>query len=132
MSLTGDEIRWRLEQLISLRLEVLEAVYDLTGDRRRFSFYEIARAARLLDGHFPDSGVAADALVSAVKPFAGDGRPSRGRRLPQRYVGWRFLDGLVVVCHFQLPGFDLRLSPFALVALGRMKRRACESNRTMI
>jgi hypothetical protein len=66
MNLTGDEIRWRLEQLISLRLEVLQAVYDLTGDRRRFSFYEIARAARLLDGHFPDSGVAAEALVRAV------------------------------------------------------------------
>src|SRR5215210_5855826 len=55
MSLTVDEIRWRLEQLISLRFEVLEAVYRLTGQRRRFSFYEIARAARLLDGHFPDS-----------------------------------------------------------------------------
>jgi len=66
MNLTGDEIRWRLEQLISLRLEVLEAVYALTGDRRRFSFYEIARAARLLDGHFPDSGIAAEALVRAV------------------------------------------------------------------
>ncbi|HZC18134.1 MAG TPA: hypothetical protein VE225_00345, partial [Rubrobacteraceae bacterium] len=35
MNLTGDEIRWRLEQLIALRLEVLEAVYALTGDRRR-------------------------------------------------------------------------------------------------
>lgn len=66
MNLTGDEIRWRLEQLISLRLEVLEAVYTLTGDRRRFSFYEIARAARLLDGHFPDSGIAAEALLRAV------------------------------------------------------------------
>ena len=75
MSLTGDEIRWRLEQLISLRLEVLEAVYDLTGDRRRFSFYEIARAARLLDGHFPDSGVAADALVSAVNRSLETGVP---------------------------------------------------------
>ncbi len=75
MSLTGDEIRWRLEQLISLRLEVLEAVYDLTGDRRRFSFYEIARAARLLDGHFPDSGVAADALVRAVNRALETGVP---------------------------------------------------------
>ena len=32
MNLTGDEIRWRLEQLISLRLEVLETVYR--PDRR--------------------------------------------------------------------------------------------------
>jgi hypothetical protein len=75
MHLTGDEIRWRLEQLISLRLEVLEAVYDLTGDRRRFSFYEIARAARLLDGHFPDSGVAAEALMRAVKRALETGVP---------------------------------------------------------
>ncbi len=75
MSLTGDEIRWRLEQLISLRMEVLEAVYELTGDRRRFSFYEIARAARLLDGHFPDSGVAADALVRAVNRSLETGVP---------------------------------------------------------
>jgi hypothetical protein len=75
MNLTGDEIRWRLEQLISLRLEVLEAVYALTGDRRRFSFYEIARAARLLDGHFPDSGVAAEALVRAVNRALETGVP---------------------------------------------------------
>jgi len=75
MSLTGDEIRWRLEQLVSLRLEVLEAVYGLTGDRRRFSFYEIARAARLLDGHFPDSGIAAEALVDAVKRALETGVP---------------------------------------------------------
>jgi hypothetical protein len=75
MNLTGDEIRWRLEQLISLRLEVLEAVYDLTGDRRRFSFYEVARAARLLDGHFPDSGVAAEALVHAVERALETGVP---------------------------------------------------------
>ena len=75
MNLTGDEIRWRLEQLISLRLEVLEAVYDLTGDRRRFSFYEVARAARLLDGHFPDSGVAAEALVRAVNRALDTGVP---------------------------------------------------------
>ncbi len=75
MNLTGDEIRWRLEQLISLRLEVLEAVYDLTGDRRRFSFYEIARAARLLDGHFPDSSVAAEALVRAVQRALETGVP---------------------------------------------------------
>jgi len=75
MNLTGDEIRWRLEQLISLRLEVLEAVYDLTGDRRRFSFYEVARAARLLDGHFPDSGVAAEALVRAVNRALETGVP---------------------------------------------------------
>ncbi|MDQ3568390.1 MAG: hypothetical protein M3397_09965 [Actinomycetota bacterium] len=66
ISLTGDEIRWRLEQLISLRFEVLEAVYALTGDRRPFSFYEIARAARLLDAHFPDAGVAAEALAQTV------------------------------------------------------------------
>ena len=75
MNLTGDEIRWRLEQLISLRLEVLEAVYRLTGDRRRFSFYEIARAARLLDGHFPDSGVAAEALARAVDRALETGVP---------------------------------------------------------
>ena len=75
MNLTGDEIRWRLEQLVSLRLEVLEAVYDLTGDRRRFSFYEIARAARLLDGHFPDSGIAAEALAHAVKRSLETGVP---------------------------------------------------------
>ena len=75
MNLTGDEIRWRLEQLISLRLEVLEAIYDLTGNRRRFSFYEIARAARLLDGHFPDSEVAAEALVSAVNRALETGVP---------------------------------------------------------
>ncbi len=75
MNLTGDEIRWRLEQLISLRLEVLEAVYDLTGERRRFSFYEVARTARLLDGHFPDSGVAAEALVRAVKRALETGVP---------------------------------------------------------
>jgi hypothetical protein len=75
MNLTGDEIRWRLEQLISLRLEVLEAVYDLTGDRRRFSFYEVARAARLLDGHFPDSGVAAEVLVRVVNRALDTGVP---------------------------------------------------------
>ncbi|MDP8953031.1 MAG: hypothetical protein M3N18_12515 [Actinomycetota bacterium] len=75
MNLTGDEIRWRLEQLISLRLEVLEAVYSLTGNRRRFSFYEIARAARLLDGHFPDSGVAAEALGRAVNRALETGVP---------------------------------------------------------
>jgi hypothetical protein len=75
MNLTGDEIRWRLEQLISLRLEVLEAVYSLTGDRRRFSFYEIARAARLLDSHFPDSGVAAEALARAVDRALETGVP---------------------------------------------------------
>ena len=75
MNLTGDEIRWRLEQLVSLRLEVLEAVYELTGDRRRFSFYEIARAARLLDGHFPDSGIAAEALARAVNRALETGVP---------------------------------------------------------
>ena len=75
MNLTGDEIRWRLEQLISLRLGVLEAVYDLTGDRRRFSFYEVARAARLLDGHFPDSGIAAEALKHAVNRAFETGVP---------------------------------------------------------
>jgi hypothetical protein len=75
MNLTGDEIRWRLEQLISLRLEVLQAVYRLTGDRRRFSFYEIARAARLLDGHFPDPGVAAEALGRAVDRALETGVP---------------------------------------------------------
>ena len=75
MNLTGDEIRWRLEQLITLRLEVLEAVYDLTGARRRFSFYEIARAARLLDGHFPDSSIAAKALVRAVRRALETGVP---------------------------------------------------------
>lgn len=75
MNLTGDEIRWRLEQLISLRLEVLEAVHRLTGERRRFSFYEIARAARLLDGHFPDAGVAAEALSRAVRRALATGVP---------------------------------------------------------
>ena len=75
ISLTGDEIRWRLEQLVSLRLEVLEAVYDLTGDRRPFSFYEIARAARLLDAHFPDSGVAAEVLVRTVDRALATGVP---------------------------------------------------------
>jgi hypothetical protein len=75
MSLTVDEIRWRLEQLISLRFEVLEAVYKLTGQRRRFSFYEIARAARLLDGHFPDSGVAAEVLTQCVKQALTTGVP---------------------------------------------------------
>jgi chromosome segregation ATPase len=75
MNLTVDEIRWRLEQLISLRLEVLEAVYRLTGERRRFSFYEIARAARLLDGHFPDPGIAAEALGNAVERALETGVP---------------------------------------------------------
>ena len=75
MSLTVDEIRWRLEQLISLRFEVLEAVYRLTGQRRRFSFYEIARAARLLDGHFPDSGVAAEVLIQCVNQALTTGVP---------------------------------------------------------
>jgi transposase len=67
LNLTVDEIRWRLEQLISLRFEILEAVYKLTGERRRFSFYEIARAARLLDSHFPDPGIAAEALSRSVE-----------------------------------------------------------------
>ena len=75
MNLTVDEIRWRLEQLISLRFEVLEAVYRLTGERRRFSFYEIARAARLLDGHFPDSGVAAEVLSQCVRQALTTGVP---------------------------------------------------------
>jgi hypothetical protein len=75
MNLTVDEIRWRLEQLISLRFEVLEAVYELTGGRRRFSFYEIARAARLLDGHFPDAGIAAEALARAVDRALETGVP---------------------------------------------------------
>ena len=75
MNLTVDEIRWRLEQLISLRFEVLEAVYRLTGERRRFSFYEIARAARLLDSHFPDSGVAAEALNRSVERALVTGVP---------------------------------------------------------
>src|SRR5215217_654121 len=70
-----DENRWRLEQLISLRFEVLEAVYKLTGQRRRFSFYEIARAARLLDGHFPDSGVAAEVLAQCVQQALTTGVP---------------------------------------------------------
>ncbi len=75
MSLTGDEIRWRLEQLISLRLEVLETVYKLTSQRRRFSFYEIARASRLLDSHFPDAAVAAEALNNAVEWALESGVP---------------------------------------------------------
>ncbi|MCA1687282.1 MAG: hypothetical protein LC714_01475, partial [Actinobacteria bacterium] len=75
MNLTLDEIRWRLEQLISLRFEVLETVYKLTGERRRFSFYEIARAARLLDSHFPDPGVAAEALGRSVERALETGVP---------------------------------------------------------
>jgi hypothetical protein len=75
MNLTVDEIRWRLEQLISLRFEVLKAVYTLTGKRRRFSFYEIARAARLLDSHFPDPSVAAEALNRSVQRALGTGVP---------------------------------------------------------
>lgn len=75
MNLTVDEIRWRLEQLISLRFEVLQAVYVLTGERRRFSFYEIARAARLLDAHFPDSGVAAEVLARSVDQALRTGVP---------------------------------------------------------
>jgi hypothetical protein len=75
MNLTVDEIRWRLEQLISLRFEVLAAVYKLTGERRRFSFYEIARAARLLDSHFPDPGVAAEALSRSVERALETGVP---------------------------------------------------------
>ena len=75
MNLTVDEIRWRLEQLISLRFEVLEAVYELTGQRRRFSFYEIARAARLLDGHFPDAGIAAEVLTRAIDQALETGVP---------------------------------------------------------
>jgi hypothetical protein len=75
MNLTGDEIRWRLEQLVSLRLEVLEAVYDLTGDRRRLSIYEIARAARHHDGHIPYSGIAAEALERAVNRALETGVP---------------------------------------------------------
>ena len=61
--------------MISLRFEVLEAVYRLTGERRRFSFYEIARAARLLDSHFPDSGVAAEVLVQCVDQAVSTGVP---------------------------------------------------------
>jgi hypothetical protein len=75
MNLTVDEIRWRLEQLISLRFEVLETVYRLTGERRRFSFYEIARAARLLDSHFPDPGVAAEALNRSIERALATGVP---------------------------------------------------------
>jgi hypothetical protein len=75
MNLTVDEIRWRLEQLVSLRLEVLKEAHRLTGERRRFSFYEIARAARLLDGHFPDAGVAAEALARSVNRALQTGVP---------------------------------------------------------
>lgn len=75
MNLTVDEIRWRLEQLVSLRLEVLHTVYRLTAERRRFSFYEIARAARLLDAHFPDPDVASDALERAVAHTLKSGVP---------------------------------------------------------
>ena len=75
MSLTGDEIRWRLEQLIPLRLEALQTVHRLTGGHLRFSFYEIARAARLLDGHFPDAGVAAEALSHTVDRALESGVP---------------------------------------------------------
>lgn len=75
MNLTGDEVRWRLEQLVSLSTEVLEAVRSLTGERRKFSFYEIARAARLLDTHFPDPEVAAEALRRAVDRSLKTGVP---------------------------------------------------------
>jgi hypothetical protein len=75
MNLTGDEIRWRLEQLIPLRLEALRSVHRLTGGHHRFSFYEIARAARLLDGHFPDADVAAEALSGAVDRALESGVP---------------------------------------------------------
>lgn len=75
LNLTGDEVRWRLEQLVSLRPEVLEAVHKLTGERKKFSFYEIARAARLLDGHFPDAGIAAEALERAVVRSLESGVP---------------------------------------------------------
>jgi len=75
MNLTGDEVRWRLEQLVSLSTEVLSAVRQLTSQRRRFSFYEIARAARLLDNHFPDSSVAAEALMRAVDRALRTGVP---------------------------------------------------------
>ena len=75
VNLTVDEIRWRLEQLISLRFEILQALYKLTGERRRFSFYEIARAARLLDSHFPDPGVAAEALSRSVERALETGVP---------------------------------------------------------
>ena len=92
MSLTVDEIRWRLEQLISLRFEVLEAVYKLTGQRRRFSFYEIARAARLLDGHFPDAGVAAEVLTQVRATGPHDRCPPGRRRLHERHDGRRLLE----------------------------------------
>jgi hypothetical protein len=75
LSFTGDEIRWRLEQLVSLRPEVLQAIQRLTGEHRRFSFYEIARAARLLDGHLPDAGVAAEALHRSVERALESGVP---------------------------------------------------------
>lgn len=75
MNLTGEEIRWRLEQLVSLSFEVLEVVYELTSKRRRFSFYEIARTARLLDGHFPDPGVAAEVLKDVVDRALDSGVP---------------------------------------------------------
>jgi hypothetical protein len=75
LNFTGDEIRWRLEQLVSLRPEVLQAIQKLTGDHRRFSFYEIARAARLLDGHLPDAGVAAEALHRSVERALESGVP---------------------------------------------------------
>ena len=71
MNLTVDEIRWRLEQLISLRFEVLETVYRLTGERRRFSFYEIARAA--------SSTATSRTPASPPKPSTGR---SKGRSLP--------------------------------------------------
>ncbi len=75
LSLTREEIHWRLEQLVPLRLETLEAVSRLTRERRRFSFYEIARAARLLDAHFPDSSVAADALLRSIDRALESGVP---------------------------------------------------------
>jgi hypothetical protein len=75
MALTGDEVRWRLEQLVPLRLEALKAVHTLTESGRRFSFYEISRAARLLDGHFPDPDVAAEALLAAVDKALETGVP---------------------------------------------------------
>ena len=75
LNFTGDEIRWRLEQLIALRPEVLHAIRQLTGEHRRFSFYEIARAARLLDGHLPDAEVAGEALHRSVERALESGVP---------------------------------------------------------
>ena len=75
VNLTADEIRWRLEQVISLRPPVLEEVRHLAARHRHFSFYEISRAARLLDGHFEAEHSAARELHEAARRASEEGLP---------------------------------------------------------